>query len=96
MNHDIHRSVAPVHGVRGLRLLALLTSAAVLAGCASFTPLVTSSGVSQGMILVSSPAVTAGTISEAIRRSRCRNSGPGQFRQRSPVSSAWTRGWSMT
>jgi len=38
MNHDIHRSAAPVHGVRGLRLLALLTSAAVLAGCASFTP----------------------------------------------------------
>jgi outer membrane protein TolC len=38
MNHDIHRSSAPRRGVRHFRLLALLTSAAVLGGCASFTP----------------------------------------------------------
>ena len=41
MSHDIQsRSTSGrcVRGARGLRLLALLTSAAVLAGCASFTP----------------------------------------------------------
>ncbi len=38
MNHDIPRSSAARRGVRGLRVLALLASAAVLGGCASFTP----------------------------------------------------------
>ncbi|MDO8252323.1 MAG: TolC family protein [Rhodoferax sp.] len=38
MNHHIPRSSASRRGVRSLRVLALLTSAAVLGGCASFTP----------------------------------------------------------
>ena len=38
MNHDMHRSLTSERGIRGIRVLALLTSAAVLAGCASFTP----------------------------------------------------------
>lgn len=38
MNHDIHRSSGPRRGVRSLKMLALLTSAAVLGGCASFSP----------------------------------------------------------
>ena len=38
MNHDIHWSSTSVRGVPGIRLLALLTSAAVLGGCASFSP----------------------------------------------------------
>ena len=37
MNHDIHTSAAPRYGVRGLRVLALLTSAALLGGCASLS-----------------------------------------------------------
>jgi outer membrane protein TolC len=37
MNHDIHRPSASRRGVRSFRVLALLTSAAVLGGCASFT-----------------------------------------------------------
>ena len=38
MNHDIHRFSESRSGVRGLRVLALLTSAVVLGGCASFSP----------------------------------------------------------
>jgi outer membrane protein TolC len=38
MNHDSHRPSASRRGVRSFRVLALLTSAAVLGGCASFTP----------------------------------------------------------
>lgn len=38
MNQDIHRSSTSRRGVRGLRVLALLTSAAALGGCASFSP----------------------------------------------------------
>jgi outer membrane protein TolC len=38
MNHDIDRSSTSGRGVRGLRVLALLTSAAMLGGCASFSP----------------------------------------------------------
>ena len=38
MNHDIHRFSESRSGARGLRVLALLTSAVVLGGCASFSP----------------------------------------------------------
>ena len=38
MNQNIHRSSTSRRGVRGLRVLALLTSAAALGGCASFSP----------------------------------------------------------
>ena len=38
MNHDIPRFSTSRRGVRSLRVLALLTSAAVLGGCASFSP----------------------------------------------------------
>ncbi|GCL63697.1 TolC family protein [Pseudaquabacterium pictum] len=38
MNHDIPRRSPARGGVRGRRLLALLSSAAMLGGCASFTP----------------------------------------------------------
>ncbi len=38
MTQDIHRSSTSGRGVRGLRVLALLTGAALLGGCASFSP----------------------------------------------------------
>ncbi|MDP3615714.1 MAG: TolC family protein, partial [Rubrivivax sp.] len=38
MTHDIHRSSTSWRALRGLRVLALLTGAVVLGGCASFTP----------------------------------------------------------
>ena len=41
MNHHIHKSLTSkrgLRGFRGLRVLVLLTSAAALGGCASFTP----------------------------------------------------------
>jgi hypothetical protein len=51
-------------------------------------PLVISSGVGQGTTVVAMEAVTAGTISEEIRRTRERNSWGGQVGTRSRVSSS--------